>query len=110
VTGGPGSLHERIWEGQIEEVANLLGGGADPNQRDEVGRSPLLIAAIVGSAGITRLLVEAGAHVESQDPSGGATAMMQAVSAGHLEILKALLGAGGDVEAQDASPCLVNRP
>jgi len=101
VSGGPSSFHECIWEGQIEDVANLLSGSADPNQRDEVGRSPILIAAIVGSAGTTRLLLEAGADVESRDPSVGATAIMQAASTGHLEILKALLGAGGDVEAQD---------
>lgn len=47
---------------RVEQI--LLEHGADPNARDDTGRSPLHRAARWGSPGCMLLLLDAGADIE----------------------------------------------
>ncbi|MEO3745218.1 ankyrin repeat domain-containing protein [Plantactinospora sp. B5E13] len=51
-----------VW-GTSAQVARLLRGGADPNQRDRDGSTLLYRASVQGNAEIVRVLLAAGAGV-----------------------------------------------
>lgn len=82
--------------GNIEFAKTLIDHGADPNVRDELGNTPLHLAAGRGTEIVSQLLA-AGA-----DPSAtnhrGATALFDARSP---EVAHALLHAGMPIDARD---------
>ncbi|MCK9284628.1 MAG: ankyrin repeat domain-containing protein [Rhodocyclaceae bacterium] len=49
-----------------EAVAQLLAAGADPNEADRYGFTPLMLAARYGQRDSAAKLIEAGAHLEAQ--------------------------------------------
>lgn len=62
-------------------VAELLGGGADPDRSDPMTKEvPLHTALELGDAACAKLLVQSGASVKARDP-GGST-LMQAAAKG----------------------------
>lgn len=83
----------------VDEVATLLaqGYGFGPNAK---GITPLMAAAHSGSLEPLRLLLAAGAPVDTKD-SHGYTALMLACNAGHEVCARLLLGAGAGVQASD---------
>ncbi|MBW2388798.1 MAG: ankyrin repeat domain-containing protein, partial [Deltaproteobacteria bacterium] len=94
----PSMLQMAVRRSDLEEVEARLAAGVDPNQRDSVGRTALALA--VGSAPITRMLLEAGARSEIADDRGTAPLQL-AARAGHLEVLVLLLEAGADPNQSD---------
>jgi ankyrin repeat protein len=66
VRGTP--LHAAVAGGSEDTARALLGRGADPNARADMGQSPLHMAE---SAAIARLLVEAGADPKAVDDEHG---------------------------------------
>lgn len=76
--------------GQLDLVAALLGGGADPNTVDEIGTSALHTAAKEGHWLIARLLLENKASPRIKD-GNRATPLWLAVGAGHEEIVRLFL-------------------
>lgn len=73
-------LHQKIIEGNFEEVKKLIGDGADINELDrKMGNSPLHIAAQTDHHEIVRHLIEKGAFVNLQTPRSGFTPLMVAV-------------------------------
>jgi ankyrin repeat protein len=51
----------------VAETEQLLKNGVDPNQRDEHGRTPLLVAAHRGDLQLARVLVKGGADPRAVD-------------------------------------------
>lgn len=51
-------------------VSLLLAHGADPNQRDTIGNTPLHLAAVTGKISVVTLLLMAGTDVLSSDSHG----------------------------------------
>jgi ankyrin repeat protein len=85
-----------VGSGDLEQLDQLLGQGADVNAGDRTGVTPLMRAAYHGQLAMVRALIEHGADPNAKDRSG-LTAMMMAKHAKHDEIVETLrsLGAQG---------------
>ena len=66
------------------------------------GDVPLHVASEIGSAGCVRLLLKAGATVESKDFKGN-TPLHAACRYGHVPCIRLLLQAGANLEAANDS-------
>jgi len=56
--------------GQARRVEMLLAAGANPEAKDNAGRTPLMLAAQHGHAEIVRLLLSKGAEADARDADG----------------------------------------
>ena len=84
--------------GSARALAVLLGGKANPNQRNRFGDTPLLLASLKGDLDSVRTLVAAGADINPR----GWTPLIYAATGGHDDVLTFLLQRGADIDA--ASP------
>lgn len=87
--------------GDVEEVARLLAEGADLEELDEYGFTPLQGAAMGGETKFVAMLLDAGATVDARNERGW-TALMYAASQGRAAVVEILLAAGADPWASDA--------
>ena len=95
-------LLDHVAERRTELTEIALWAGADPNYRDDDGRSPLPIAVAHGDWEIVPLLLEAGADPEARTADGEPVAAV-AAAGGHSGILAMLLDAGADPNARGES-------
>ena len=96
-----GAFFEFIRNNDVASVKQQLADGVDPESLDqELQMSSLAMAAAVGSEEITRLLLDAGAHVDLRN-TDGTTPLATAVFFGHPEVVKLLLEEGADPTAQN---------
>ena len=98
-------LMQASQDGEIDQVKELLKAGEDPNEMNEYGESPLLLAVVNEQKEIIPVLLENGADPNLQDDYGW-TPLMSAALAENLEIGELLLKAGGDpllVDDEDMS-------
>lgn len=102
------SLADEIIYGTRESVAPLINGGADVNEVDEYGYTPLIEAAIVNNVSIAELLIQHGARVNDTDATGR-TALHWTVDNNNIEFSKLLLEHGADPNAytSGSQPILV---
>ena len=84
-----------------EEIAALIDAGADVNDPDAEGMSPLMLAAARGNVPLIRLLLKHGADVKAENVVSAFTShckvwtvLMFAVEAGNEEAVRVLLEAG----------------
>lgn len=87
-------------QGSTEGVRQLLAAGADPDNADATGTTPLMMAAARGDPDMIKALVDAKARVDRAD-KWGQTALMLAALAGEADNVAALLDAGADVKLTD---------
>ena len=78
-----------LTSGSVATVLLHLRRGADPDARDAVGWTPLMLAASRGRVDTCHLLFEEGADPELRDASGR-TALSIASAAGHVAIVRLL--------------------
>ena len=87
----------------------LLDAGADINQANTDGETPLFIAAQKGNLAVVMALLDAGADI-NQANTDGQTTFFIAVLAGHLTVAMALLDAGANINQamnDGATPLLI---
>jgi ankyrin repeat protein len=97
-----GALAFAASSGDTATVRSLLDLGADPNELDDSGVSPLAWAAIYGRAEVADLLIQRGANVNFVDGFGMTPAMYAAsVDYGDTAVLKRLVAAGADLGARN---------
>jgi uncharacterized protein len=94
------ALVEAAFVCDFVRVRDLLRQGADPNERDVDGRTPIFSAVLGNSVGLLGLLLEAGADVNARDDHGW-TALHFTAQELLPELARILVGRGADVNAQD---------
>ena len=67
---GGQSIHQDVIEGNVALVRRELSKGADVNQKNDEGRTPLHLAAGIANKKIAELLIKKGANVNSIDNMG----------------------------------------
>ncbi len=92
-------------EGDAAGVRAALARGANPDAvgqptSEHLARHALAHAASGGHADVVRILLKAGATVNTPSPDDGFTALMTAAEAGHGEVVPILLAAGADPNAR----------
>ncbi len=85
-------LHQAVWNHEILKMRELVKGGADVNECDGEGNTPLHYA---GNAELARVLLEAGAQVGVRNSTGD-TPLHYAASA---RFVRAMVDAGADANA-----------
>ncbi len=101
------TIHAAVAAGKIDVVKSLLANGANVNERDADGSTPLMIAS-ENSLPLVQLLIDARASLEARD-SRGRTSLHRAAAAGKTNVAGLLLDSGALVnpKANDgATPLL----
>lgn len=86
----------------LQTIGRLAADGADVNQVDHRGYSPLMLAVYSGQVRACRLLLAMGADPNSSDFAGN-TILMGACFKGNRELVELLLERGADPYARNAS-------
>lgn len=102
------TLAQAILAKQLSQVQQCLAQGADINQIDEYGFTPLIEAAIANDTAIADYLLQQGADVKQQDLVGG-TALHWSVENNNVTMSKLLLSRGADPNAynNNGEPILI---
>lgn len=91
-------LHYAVLSHATEIVKELLVSGACPDTQQVFTETPLHVAASLGSASCTKLLLDAGADVRAAMGPGRATALHLAAEDGHAECARLLLEHGAQID------------
>ncbi|CEM09971.1 unnamed protein product [Vitrella brassicaformis CCMP3155] len=100
VCARPGNVLEAAKRGEAEWVAALIEAGADTNQLDNSGWTPLMWACVRRHINVGFLLIRAGAHLAHRADSGW-TALHTAAYSGSLELIRLLVTSGASVHATE---------
>lgn len=80
----------------------LVNAGADVNEKDKLGLTPLMVAcgkSTLGYKDVAEALIKKGAHINVRDPMGY-TPLLLALSGGTIDIAELLIDKGADVSAR----------
>lgn len=95
------TLHEVVKAGDVQAVTRLIAANHSMvNSRNELGSTPLHVAAGISAPDLARLLLEKGAAINAKD-NNGATPLHIAAFSGRKASLELLLAKGADVHAKD---------
>lgn len=89
-------LHTIATRGTVAEIQPCLDAGADVNEPNRVGYTPLTIAASRGDVSITRALLDAGADVDRTDPNGTTALGAAVMSRAPMDVISLLVEHGAD--------------
>ena len=99
---GKEGIFSMIERGQVEQCRVLLRADRGASkQTDDLGRTPLHVAAFHGNKEIVTSLLACRADPHARD-SNQATPLHWAAAGGRLEVIDALLRAGARIDALDA--------
>ncbi len=97
------AIHKVVRDGDVREVSKLIATDRNlVNSRNELGSTPLHIAAGNPTPDIARLLLDNGADLNAKD-NNGATPLHIAAFSGHKANVELLLARGANVHARDNS-------
>jgi ankyrin repeat protein len=84
-----------FWAGDVDVAVELINRGADVNEIDQIGETPLHDAAGYGSLQVVKVLIEHGGDVNARSVLGE-TPLFEAALIGDREKAEMLLRAGAD--------------
>lgn len=93
-----GKLVEMVEDDQFDKIDQMIAGGADVNEPDEYGRTPLGSAVYFSDFKMVSFLIERGAVAEGKDLM---TLALYGLGKDELEIAKLLIGAGANVNFRE---------
>lgn len=88
-----------VMDGDIVRIETLLAAGANINQRDKTGQTPLITAALEGRSGVTATLLDHGADVMARTEKG-MTALHAAAFSGDIKSIELLIAKGAAINDQ----------
>lgn len=97
--GAESAVFAAVMDGDTVRLEALLAAGADINQRDKTGQTPLITAALAGRSRVTASLLDHGADVMARTDKG-MTALHAAAFSGDLASIELLIGKGAAVNDQ----------
>ena len=97
---GPSQLLQLAEEGNLAAMRQLAKDGEDLDQRDAMGTTPLIVAALRGQAEMIDFLVQQGAKVEATTLDGS-TPLHIAALFGRVQAVKKLLEHGSDATSRN---------
>lgn len=93
----PKPLHDAAYAGDIEEVKRLLDEEYQPNEFDDLGKTPLHYAAEGCQLEVMKLLIDSGASVNAHDERViGNTPLGEVAGSCSYEVAKLLIDSGAD--------------
>ncbi|MEK7995758.1 MAG: ankyrin repeat domain-containing protein, partial [Planctomycetota bacterium] len=92
------TLHDAAVAGDANEINALLSKGAQIDQKNRMGWTPLLTALNNNQFAVAELLIAKGADANAKD-NRGETALALAVKAGQKALVEQLVAKGADVNA-----------
>ena len=96
-------IHTAIVAGNIEAVKQLIASGTDVNEIEPgSGSTPLMTAALLDRVEIAKLLLDAGASIDSKNYDGS-TALHTAAFFCRTDMVKLLLEKGADKSIRNSS-------
>lgn len=99
--GNTARLCQAIVDEDFEHVQDWLAQeGADPNQRDYTGRTPLQLAVMCSTPAIVKCLIDHGARLVAR-LANGRTALHIATARGNLEMVKIIMEKSEENEAEE---------
>jgi LysM repeat protein len=96
------SLHYSVAKGDINKLRQLIAKGADVNELDSNGLTPLHISSMKGHAPISKVLLDNNAKLNPKDPEG-LTPLCWAVLEGQKDVVELLVKRGVNVNTEDNS-------
>jgi ankyrin repeat protein len=99
---GHTALHIAVRARAFSWLSYLLGKGADPNEADKNGVTPLMLASQMGQSDAVVALARSGARVDVANDAGE-TPLISAVHNRSLAMVRLLLAAGADPDRADNS-------
>ena len=97
----PGAVYKSAASGNVATLMALAKLGADVNDADEEGRTPMFLAAQNDHVKAVKMLAELGADVNRADKVGR-TPVLMAAENGHKEACRALAELGAAVNHDES--------
>ncbi|BDI30785.1 hypothetical protein CCAX7_28360 [Capsulimonas corticalis] len=94
-------LHDALTSGDLEWVTALLHDGADIEEHNSFGWTPLMAASLKGQVDIARLLLDHGAELNATDREGK-SAIHYAGMRGGAEAVRLLVRLGANINAVES--------
>lgn len=93
------SIFKAVKDGDLKAVKNAIEDNGDVNATNNVGFTPLILAAMLGYEDIVEFLIEKGANVNQANK--GYTALMEAALYDNKDIAQILLKNGAKIDLQN---------
>ncbi len=93
-------IHKAARRGNVKEIEQLLDSCAEPDTKDENGRTPLHIAALYGRTEVVKLLLKHGGDVEARDNNNFSPLYFAALN-NRVGVIEQLVSSGAKVDGQN---------